>query len=440
MSEAFKKQSVFQKSAVVYALLAGALALSGCGKQAYEVTASSAAQQAPGTFKIQPKVDIVLIENDTGSMDEAFAQVQQQLPAFLQQLDATGWDYHFAAMPLTMNSPISHAIAAKFDGNWGSQWTAPYPGAPQSNPENLLSSLFTIPDAAYDNVGLLTYYNLNGENGFEPGFQNIFAESQGNLITSNNQPTNIIRPDAMLAVLLLSNKDDTSFVNYCYRSDGFAVPCDSGQVGSVPICTNPFPANYLTGIQAYPPPPSVCGNSESSYQYYKTLIAQMKPDPAQMKFYSAVSTFNNYGGSCLGGNARYGARYKRLAADLNGQSYDVCSQGVSGVLTDLANNLQAQSENFETHYLFINAAPDPTTINVTKYLTGDVNQPIVLPQDPNDGWTYAGYLANVYAIDSPIPMNLSSGYAIELHGAAKLQGSDTAKVTFTAAGAQNSTN
>ena len=34
-------------------------------------------------------------------------------------------------------------------------------------------------------------------------------------------------------------------------------------------------------------------------------------------------------------------------------------------------------------------------------------------------------------------MNLSSGYAIELHGSAKLSGDDTAKVDFKPAGWQN---
>ena len=62
---------------------------------------------------------------------------------------------------------------------------------------------------------------------------------------------------------------------------------------------------------------------------------------------------------------------------------------------------------------------------------------VSVPQDATNGWTYAGYVSNVFAIDYPIPMDQASGYAIELHGSAELMGNDTAKVDFKPQGWQN---
>jgi hypothetical protein len=45
-----------------------------------------------------------------------------------------------------------------------------------------------------------------------------------------------------------------------------------------------------------------------------------------------------------------------------------------------------------------------------------------------------GGAENVYTIDSPVPMNLGSGYAIELHSSAKLEGDDSANVMYLPAG------
>jgi hypothetical protein len=68
---------------------------------------------------------------------------------------------------------------------------------------------------------------------------------------------------------------------------------------------------------------------------------------------------------------------------------------------------------------------------------GGSGSPITIPEDPVNGWTYVGY-TTAYAIDFPANMNLTSGYGIELHGAARLKGLDTANVEYKQAGAENS--
>ena len=66
------------------------------------------------------------------------------------------------------------------------------------------------------------------------------------------------------------------------------------------------------------------------------------------------------------------------------------------------------------------------------------NDGVVIPQSSTNGWTYAGQISG-YQIDSPTPMNyFTDQYAIELHGGFELTGSQTASVTYTQAGLQNS--
>ena len=60
---------------------------------------------------------------------------------------------------------------------------------------------------------------------------------------------------------------------------------------------------------------------------------------------------------------------------------------------------------------------------MTKYPGGNTSNPVTIPQDPNNGWTYAGQVSNVYTIDYPVPMDLASGIAIHLNGSAELVGS-----------------
>jgi hypothetical protein len=101
--------------------------------------------------------------------------------------------------------------------------------------------------------------------------------------------------------------------------------------------------------------------------------------------------------------------------------------------------LQTVKLSFVKKYLVIGSEPNVGTLKVTKFPSSGGAQ--VIPQDPNNGWTYLGAVpaGGVYTIDSPIPMNLvTSGYLIELNGSAKLVGNDTASVNYQNAGGVNS--
>jgi hypothetical protein len=388
---------------VTLAALAGSLALlTGCGKQAFVVTDAKALQKSPGHYFIPPKVDILLAEDDTGSMYEAYAQISQQLPLFLQGLESKGWDYHFATTALTnTNRPINQVAGSRYDVNWGVEWQPPFPGATPDLPGMIVESFFRKAGEYGEFIGPSDINN--SLNGYEPGLEGI-----RHALYNRVGGSGFLRPDAMLVIIVVGNGQDTSGVSYCYQwGAGSYVPCE--QTGGSPQTWS------------------------SSFNYYKQQYQALKASPSLVKFYAAVG--KTVSSNCLGGTSAIGSRYSNMASQLGGASYDVCAQPISSILDSMSNHLQVQKLGFRTRYLFIAQRPDESSIRVTKYAGGRADQAQAIPQDPVNGWTYAGYVENVFAIDSPVPMNRQSGYAIELHGSAKLVGDDTADVTFRPYGA-----
>jgi hypothetical protein len=402
-------------------ILALALSAGGCGKQTFRVLDSTENQSAPGTFSVPPKVDILVAQDNTGSMLSVYPQIEAQFPAFVSQLAASNWDYHLAAMPLTTDQPLSQATASQFDSNWGSSWSAPYPGAPNPGPEDLLSSIFQLPS---NFTGFpSTSDDSNTLAGEEPGFDRIEK-----FFKNRVQGTHFLRPDAMLAILVISNGDDTSNVTYCNGVGGGTVPCDQGnaETNGTKWCGTPET------------PVSQCGGYQSSLTSFQQYFSSLKTASSQVSFFAAVPRSAPSNGQCLGeAYPGKGARYISMSNSLNGGTYgvDVCNpSSINTIFTALSGSLQSKLLLFHTHYLFVSQQPDPTSIVVTKYPGGDTTQGVTIAQDPNNGWslptTPNGYVTNVYTIDSPVPMNQASGYGIILNGSAELVGNDTASVTF----------
>lgn len=474
-----KKLSIVGLAAFVSA------AISGCGAQQFEATSTTQSQQSPGQYTVPAQVDILLAENDTGRMFEAYSQLSQQFPAFLTSLQAQGWDYHFVTIPLTTDQPIEQAMASTYDANWGSQWTSPYPGAVIGDIESLSASVFATP-GNYTGFSVTPSNSLDGN---APGLENIRQA-----LTNRVQGTGFLRPGALLAVIVLGTNDDTSGIQYCTREDGVTVPCgviaplvtapdtcdpqaaaftgttasgsnvisgvtnlSSLQVGET-LYGNGVPAGATitsigtgslvmssnatasaSNVQISATSLTPCDPNALSLNYYQSQLAAIKGSAAQVSFYAAVA--GEPSDNCAGGYANTGTRYEAMASALNGASYDICSSSISSVLSGIGSNLQAQKNSFEINYLFIDQDADPSTIVVTKYTGGNPANAVNIPpydEHTGNGWTYDGYKQDVYAIDFPVPMDKASGYVVELHGTAKLEGSDTANVTFQPAGTSNS--
>src|SRR5207244_3925095 len=137
-----------------------------------------------------------------------------------------------------------------------------------------------------------------------------------------------------------------------------------------------------------------------------------------------------------------GYRYQQMSQMLRGQSYDVCSQAISGSLNALQSDLQGLRVNYQSRYLVIGTAPNAASIQVTRNPGGHTEGAQIIPNDPVNGWTYLRLQTNPVAtieyVDPsdpthPVPISTASGYIIELRGNSILHGNDSASVNFTPA-------
>jgi len=386
---------------------------SGCGKQEFLAMDSVEQTLAPGYFTVPPKVDILLSIDNTGSMaGSLYNTVKTSLPQFLNTLNSKSWDYHVAAIPLVTNRAVSSVSASRYDSNYGTEWLPPYPGAQPDAPGMIVPSYF-LPLSQFLNSGFIPVPS-NITNGSEPGLKTTYEA-----LTTRLPQTGFLRQDALLVVLLLSSGEDTSDVIICRSASTGWRPYEN-RVNSNLIACN------VNGTEV---PIPTAGTYASSLSDYENRFKSLKPNPAQVKVFAAVNTTRP------AEDPRYPNRYRTIATNTNGAVYDISSVGQ--VLDALSQNLQVQKLSMRTRYLFVSAEPDLSTVQVNKFSGSSI---IPIPNDPVNGWTYAGWVDNVYAIDSPMNMNLSSGFAIELHGTARLLGDESARVDFKPAGSRSTVN
>jgi hypothetical protein len=391
-------------SPFVFGLLS--LGLNACGPQAFVPSGMAYRQTAAGSVNIPPKVDIVLGVSMNGTMQNIAPGIQSEIPGFLTGLENSGWDYRFVSIPLGEQTPVDPAqfpiqgrvSVSRYDNNTPeANWLSPYPGASYSDPKlgiapNLIAPWFTVPTV-----------NPQMMNGRETGVQNqvnFLSRADVQPSSGKNPNANFLRRDALLAVITLSNGDDRSGGNWVYD-----------------------PYYNRTVWQS--------GGSAVDLAYRNAFI-EAKQSSALVRYYAVVAHQRT---SCRGYGTWSGIRYESFAGQLGGISLDICDNPVKAALQSVANHLQTVRLAFRKKYLVMGTEPNPATIKVVKFTNGEAAKPEVIPQSPTNGWTYVGYRTNQNTIDAPLEMEPATGYMVELHGTAKLSGSDTADITYQNAGA-----
>jgi len=409
-----KKRSLIGIGAVIFTLLT----VVACGNKAsFEVVSSTEATSGPGFYSMPPKVDIAVFMSTRGSMISVLPTVNPDIQNFLSILDSEGWDYHFVMTSLDTPQTPTRIACSVYDGN-STNWQPPYPGASRAS-SSVVSNYYSSA-SNYTN-----YMSGSASNGLEAGLDtiNTFYKS------SFGVQSGFSRPDAMSVIFVVSNGNDTSKVNYCPRNDGSMAPCEQADTAH-PLCT--ANANDPTGGS------TTCGSDASSLAYYQRNLLAVK---SNLKFFAAVPESGE--ATCLNENAQTGTRYMEMASRLGGAYFDLCTQSLGAVLTDLTLSLAAVQQSYKTQELFISQAANPSTIVVTKAINGDPGNVVIIPQSTTQGWNYEGQVTNVPVIYSVAPngaktyMNTASGYGIHLYGSAVLSGSDTASVQYMPAGANN---
>ncbi len=441
-----KKQFTTQSMINASALLGITFLASACGSQQYANIATTQQVAAAGALQISPKADVVLVEDDTGDMlDGDYSQITTQVQNMMSTLESENWNYHFTTLRMTQIANVAQAVSSKQDPNWGSLWVSPYPGAVKgaygTNEDALNPSIFsTFTETPGFNLysGFVQYNEIsNAQSGSQPGLYSTLMNFKNSFAN-----TGFIRPDALLSVIFVGMGNDTSHVNQCWNGNQ-QMSCD--EVSGVPTCTQAQMLAIPAGGQSFPKGNAgACASGAVSLSYFEQQVESMKSSVNQLKIYSAVANSNTFtsGAYCQDGFATPGLRYQQFASDLGGQTYDICSQSLSSILSDVAQNLTSTALDYIQGYILLStatqeqSAPNTSTIVVTKYPGGIASAGEVIPESATNGWSYAGNVTED-TIVSPVSMNQETGYMIKLNGSAQLSGADYATVTYKMANGQS---
>lgn len=153
-----------------------ATALLACNKQTYSLPDD--VQKFDSIVKYNSKVDILLMVDDSGGMSTYQGKLADQMPSMINSLNQKGLDYRIVVVTSDMQQPGS---GGKFVGN----------------PKVLTKETPNLPTVLTNRV---KQGNFGSDN--ERGLQSIK--------TALTIETGFLRPDAMLAIIALSNEDDHS--------------------------------------------------------------------------------------------------------------------------------------------------------------------------------------------------------------------------------------
>ena len=365
------------------------VALSSCGSQSFDVVQSQQDSGSAGGTSIAPKVDILLAVDNTGSTLEVQNTLNASIRTFLTQLNSQNWDFRVAAVPLTGAVSISRISASKYDAN-SANWVSPYPGAPKTS--TIPSYLYTAPE------NFQVYLSSGTTDGKEPGLTNI-----GSALASLTVQQNFLRPEAILAIVVLSNGDDTSeaqSVTYPFLAPGTV---NSTIISNIRNAKGPALAGSVHLIP---------------------VVSQ------------------NYNSACLGGVAHPATRYANAASQIGGHTLiNICTTPMASALAQVQAQVSTIQLNYVKRYVQLtNGRPNESSISIVKKASSGAM--ITVPKSVNgsDGWVYLGEVTEPM-ISEPIEMDFRTGYMIQLIGDAyKLTGSESATVSYSPYGVTSSSN
>jgi hypothetical protein len=375
------------------------LGISGCSKQEFVKQQFTADASAVGSRYLPAKVDIVMVPDNTASLNAVFTTVQPTLSSFVNSLQGQQWDYHVGRVSIYNPSNITQVLVN-----------------PQTN-------VATLPDGTPNpGIGGIVPSDraITDPNAF-PLLETVYATGNGDYTYSNlinklqaaqaDTYTNFLRPDALLAIVVITN--------------GYEVEVQS----------DPYNSSTL---------------SQNALQNFAAQLTSLKGSSRLIRFYP-VAAYGYHANGCLtsNGTAFQGLSYLNMAQyfqslpqyDGGGNpTMDFCSfSSLSNVLNDIAANLT----NFKQDYVYSNIVigDQPVVDSIHVYKNGSE-----ISRNATNGWSYpcascdsTGY-GSVYTVTgiydetsntiTPISLNRQSGYVIQLNGSGRMIGNDTPNLSY----------
>lgn len=381
----FKNWSLFYS-------ISALMILTACGTQDFQQRQFIAAS-APSGFRALPaKVDLLFVLDDSPSVSAASSIISQQLSTFTNQLQTKYWDYHVAKTSIVRSEDVTSVLVNPlfntdrlFDGT---QISSATPGELGIVPQG-----YAINAPSQFNLSL----SITGSGAGDAAYENLIR-TLSSLQTSH--PTNFLRSDALLAIILISNGYDRN------------------------VDTDPF-NNVL----------------ENRYMLntYASQLLQIKGNQSDLiKFYPVVS-FAYRDRTCINGsNAFKGSSYLEMNTLIGGAAFDFCNtSALNSVLSNVASQLEIIKQAYIYDYIVLNEQPRDNE-NLKIYKNGSL-----LPRNEQNGWSYSESwgiqtvptISSVFdqrtqTVRSITPLNRRTGYVIRLNGSAKMKGNDVPNIEY----------
>lgn len=385
--------------------LAACSLFTGCAKQEFQKQKVTSAAAAVGFRQLPAKVDILIVPDDSASISVAWNDVNAQVASFASSLQGQYWDYHVARSLMSKTTSINQVLvhpefnsAYLKDGTYvGTDGIVPSSRA-ITNPAN-----FQIMGTSYSTAGA----------GNDATFSNAYTVMNN---ARQDTVTNFLRPDALLAVIVLTN----------------------GREGSVDAVS-------LFG--------EVDADKEDELEDHAAHWLSVKNYNSSLLRYYPVAAYAYRSGSnsdyCIspGSPSIHGGSYFAMLDYLLGTAFNFCDRGaLSRVMNDISAQLQIIKQAYVYSAIVLDEEPVASTLVITK--NGQA-----LAQDANNGWQYLGLgttatitgvadestcptknLNDASCVVTPLTpgINNRSGYIIKLNGTARMLGQDVPGASYEA--------
>lgn len=287
----------------------------------------------------QPPVDVLFVVDNSGSMEQEQAKLTANFQSFISHFTSLGLDFHIGVITTDTEDPDE---SGKLQGGF-------------------LTTATPEIDRAFLERATVGTAGSGSESGLE-AMRLAFTEP--NLSGTN---AGFLRPDAILAVIMVSDEEDWS----------------DGDNNEPPIADAPPIADYAN-----------------------LLLALKNGDPSKVTFPVIVGDVPG-GCSSIDAEAEAGVRYHELATSLNGSKSSICSEDFATVLDAIGSDLAGLVTAFPLQY-----TPDPTTIWVK--VDGEP-----MPSSTETGWYWDSLVGGVAFAPAAVPdacATIEIGYAVVDYG------------------------
>ncbi len=359
-----------------------ALALTACTSNQSSFSLLPASQNfQQSNSSTSNKVDLLWVVDNSPSMIPAQDNILSNIAAFMTNFQSKNLDFKLAVTTteayLAGSNYTNNVAYSKFR-NGATLYQLDAYGRPTSTVSySKYSGIFTIIPGVPDLINTFITNAYQGDQG--SGDERAFRSLQ--ITLNNSQNAGFHRPDAYLAVIILSDEDDFSGDS---RIEG-------SWIGQLPGETNAqFAARYVPD-HSYMAPTL---DSVATYISYLDTFTSSTPSnrhynvSAISVLDSACQSAQNAAGSP---NSIVGQRYMDIAAQTNGTVGSLCDTNFAATLTKIQENILELSSQF-----FLQRTPILASITV-------VVNGASISQDVVNGWTYNSTANSIVFHGSSIP-------------------------------------